>query len=344
MQSPAEDSHGPASRLVLSGLALPSRRAARAATPGRAPAHGGGGPPRAAQRRADQHRAFFAVPFLVLGTVDGEGRPWASQRAGLSLDPRRAHAARRRRSAPISARAAISARSASISPRAGATAPTGSCARSAPRASTLLASSPSAIARNTSSRAIGASPRRTRLRPGAVRRGRWLGAAERALVAGADSFFIVSALGSVRGALSCGVDVSHRGGPPGFVRVDDEHTLSVPDFVGNSYYNTLGNFCSTRASACSSSISRAAASCRSPPRPRPSGTARKWCALPARSACCVSMSRSASPPSAPRRCAGASATILALSRLPRLLDGGAGQGVIRRRGVIVLSSSCRTIS
>ena len=37
-----------------------------------------------------------------------------------------------------------------------------------------------------------------------------------------------------------GVDVSHRGGKPGFIRVDDD-TLTIPDFAGNRYYNTLGN-------------------------------------------------------------------------------------------------------
>jgi uncharacterized protein len=38
-----------------------------------------------------------------------------------------------------------------------------------------------------------------------------------------------------------GVDVSHRGGKPGFVRIDDDRTLTIPDFVGNYYFNTFGN-------------------------------------------------------------------------------------------------------
>lgn len=37
------------------------------------------------------------------------------------------------------------------------------------------------------------------------------------------------------------MDMSHRGGRPGFVRVDAD-TLTVPDFAGNRYFNTLGNF------------------------------------------------------------------------------------------------------
>ncbi|MFC7293081.1 pyridoxamine 5'-phosphate oxidase family protein [Hirschia litorea] len=37
------------------------------------------------------------------------------------------------------------------------------------------------------------------------------------------------------------VDVSHRGGKPGFVRVDDQGVLTIPDFTGNVFFNTLGN-------------------------------------------------------------------------------------------------------
>jgi predicted pyridoxine 5'-phosphate oxidase superfamily flavin-nucleotide-binding protein len=35
--------------------------------------------------------------------------------------------------------------------------------------------------------------------------------------------------------------VSHRGGRPGFVRIDGDDTLTVPDFNGNRFFNTLGN-------------------------------------------------------------------------------------------------------
>ncbi len=66
-------------------------------------------------------------------------------------------------------------------------------------------------------------------------------------VAQADTFFIATAsadAGQATAAPSGGVDVSHRGGKPGFVRVtqEDGHTvLTSPDFVGNSFFNTLGN-------------------------------------------------------------------------------------------------------
>ena len=39
-----------------------------------------------------------------------------------------------------------------------------------------------------------------------------------------------------------GLDVSHRGGAPGFVRVLDSGRLRVPDYPGNNMFNTLGNF------------------------------------------------------------------------------------------------------
>lgn len=60
------------------------------------------------------------------------------------------------------------------------------------------------------------------------------------LIAGADTFFVASRSRGGVGATG-GADMSHRGGRPGFVRVDGG-TLSIPDFAGNRYYNTFGNF------------------------------------------------------------------------------------------------------
>ena len=39
-----------------------------------------------------------------------------------------------------------------------------------------------------------------------------------------------------------GMDVSHRGGAPGFVRVVSPTRIRIPDYRGNSMFNTLGNF------------------------------------------------------------------------------------------------------
>lgn len=119
----------------------------------------------------------------------------------------------------------------------------------------------------------GGAPRKVQ-----VVRGTALTARDRELIAGADTFFIASAnvgadgedapagmaaaaapadmavigaaSGAIAGALNGaanmanaarGADVSHRGGRPGFVRVDDEHTLTSPEFVGNFFFNTVGN-------------------------------------------------------------------------------------------------------
>jgi predicted pyridoxine 5'-phosphate oxidase superfamily flavin-nucleotide-binding protein len=53
-------------------------------------------------------------------------------------------------------------------------------------------------------------------------------------IAAADTLFVATSSGAE------GVDISHRGGKPGFVRVDQD-TLTIPDFAGNRYFNTLGN-------------------------------------------------------------------------------------------------------
>ncbi|MTV41314.1 2Fe-2S iron-sulfur cluster-binding protein [Duganella radicis] len=74
-----------------------------------------------------------------------------------------------------------------------------------------------------------------------VLRGVALTAADRELIARADTFFIASANMKADAGRGRGVDVSHRGGRPGFVRVDDERTLTSPEFVGNFFFNTLGN-------------------------------------------------------------------------------------------------------
>lgn len=66
--------------------------------------------------------------------------------------------------------------------------------------------------------------------------------AARRIVAGADTFFIASAHpeAGVSAVAAYGVDVSHRGGEAGFVKVNGS-SLSVPDYPGNRFFNTLGN-------------------------------------------------------------------------------------------------------
>ena len=58
---------------------------------------------------------------------------------------------------------------------------------------------------------------------------RWL-----PLVEGSDTLFIASCNGA-------DMDISHRGGPRGFVRLARDGRLWLPDYSGNFMFNTLGN-------------------------------------------------------------------------------------------------------
>ena len=62
----------------------------------------------------------------------------------------------------------------------------------------------------------------------------------RAMIASSDTFFVASYVDREGGERQ--VDVSHRGGLPGFMLVESDGVLTVPEFPGNTFYNTLGNF------------------------------------------------------------------------------------------------------
>ncbi|OCB32263.1 pyridoxamine 5'-phosphate oxidase [Mycobacterium malmoense] len=71
--------------------------------------------------------------------------------------------------------------------------------------------------------------------PVSPRRATLLDPADQALIAGSDTFF----LGTTHPTR--GSDASHRGGPPGFVRVGSPTRLWWPDFPGNNMFNSYGN-------------------------------------------------------------------------------------------------------
>ncbi len=68
------------------------------------------------------------------------------------------------------------------------------------------------------------------------RKGQTLEAEQQRFITAADTFFVASA------HPTRGIDASHRGGNPGFVQVLSERMIRVPDYIGNSMFNTLGNF------------------------------------------------------------------------------------------------------
>jgi uncharacterized protein len=66
----------------------------------------------------------------------------------------------------------------------------------------------------------------------------------RAAITSADTFFVASR-SRAGDDMAHGADISHRGGRPGFARIDADcgggNILTIPDFRGNRYFNTLGN-------------------------------------------------------------------------------------------------------
>ena len=70
--------------------------------------------------------------------------------------------------------------------------------------------------------------------PGDVRRAAAFSPADAELIRGADTFFL-GTTNPERGS-----DTSHRGGTPGFVRVDGDR-LWWPDYPGNNLFNSFGN-------------------------------------------------------------------------------------------------------
>jgi hypothetical protein len=68
-----------------------------------------------------------------------------------------------------------------------------------------------------------------------AQRGDTLDEARKAFIARADTAFIATT------HPTRGLDVSHRGGSPGFIAVTDDRTFSFPDYSGNNIFATLGN-------------------------------------------------------------------------------------------------------
>ena len=68
-----------------------------------------------------------------------------------------------------------------------------------------------------------------------------LGRLERKIIESADTLFIATHYPGDSDNVAHGIDVSHRGGKPGFVRIIDDRTISWPDFAGNYHFNSIGN-------------------------------------------------------------------------------------------------------
>ena len=201
----------------------------------------------------EQHRAFFAtLPYVFMGCLDGQGRPWASVLSGppgflRSPDPRHLLvSALPLRGDPARDALHVGAPVAFV----GVELHTRRRNRLTGKVTALddggfafeldqsFGNCPQYIQARTPEATLPATSSMRLL--GAILDDR---AAE--IVGGGDTFFIASASpGAGTDDPVEGVDVNHRGGRPGFVRVERREGRSVltfPDFVGNSAFNTLGN-------------------------------------------------------------------------------------------------------
>jgi predicted pyridoxine 5'-phosphate oxidase superfamily flavin-nucleotide-binding protein len=194
----------------------------------------------------DQHRQFFEqLPFVVVGSLDAEQRPWASILAGMpgfasSPHPRRLEIeANPLPGDPLSAALEVGNTLGFL----GIELPT----RRRNRMNGHI------VARDMAGFAVhvresfGNCPQYIQRRDytvftpkaGAVEAFSTLPAEAADLVRRADTMFVASAAKREDGKFS--VDVSHRGGQPGFLGLDREGAIVVPDFRGNGFFQTIGN-------------------------------------------------------------------------------------------------------
>ena len=210
----------------------------------------------------DQHRDFFAqLPFVLVGGLDAGRQPWATVWAGApgfmhSPDPRHLHLQPcQLRGDPLAAhwQAGGAIGLLGIEPHT----------RRRNRMNGTLLLAPGAggaleavvqVRQSFGNCPKYIQPRQASWRPPALAatlpqpETAILSDRAREIITQADTFFIASAsaqAGLAAQARADGVDVSHRGGPPGFVAIDPPSTegtrLTVPDYAGNFMFNTLGN-------------------------------------------------------------------------------------------------------
>ncbi len=189
----------------------------------------------------DQHRQFFQqLPFLVVGSVDDVGRPWASLlfgEPGFVASPDPTHltiAARPLRGDPLDGALQLGAPLGML----GIELPT----RRRNRANGTVTALDADGFAVTVEESFGNCPQYIQRRSyGEVRAASveaeplaGLDAEAIETIRTADTMFVASA--------AARVDVSHRGGRPGFLAVAADGAILVPDYSGNRFFNTLGNF------------------------------------------------------------------------------------------------------
>lgn len=200
----------------------------------------------------DQHRLFYnQLPYLVVGAVDEQGMPWATLIEGPpgfihSPDPRMLQLDRLpAKGDPVRAAlkqgAAVGLLGIDLK------------SRRRNRMNGNISTASSGGFAVSVVHAFGNCPQYIQLRgvePVSLGQASANVAAEclseldeaaKAAITKADTFFIASYVDLDGDASRRSVDVSHRGGNSGFVRIEG-NVLTIPDFAGNLHFNTLGNF------------------------------------------------------------------------------------------------------
>ncbi len=196
-----------------------------------------------------QHQAFFpSLPFIVVGAVDAQGSAWATLLSGSSGFVQASDAGHLSIATP---------RNADDPADAGMndTDPVGLlgidlATRSRNRVNGIVQrTGPDGFAVAVT-QSFGNCPRYIHPRrvdgdadsggdsAASPQRSAHLDGALAAMVTSADTFFVASYVDTELGRQ---VDVSHRGGPAGFVRLGADGVLTIPDYAGNKFFNTLGN-------------------------------------------------------------------------------------------------------
>ncbi|WP_354687907.1 pyridoxamine 5'-phosphate oxidase family protein [Cupriavidus necator] len=199
----------------------------------------------------EQHQTFYAqLPFLLVGAVDASGLPWATMlagRPGFAHAPDATHLRIDALALPGDPAQAALVHGARIG-LLGIELPT----RRRNRMNGIIVARDEAGLTVEVEQSFGNCPRYIQLRDvsfaePAVAPPAWHGDAldEKAMawLRNADTLFIATShtASGAEGEHTGGADVSHRGGKPGFIRVDDARTLTFPDFNGNNFFNTVGN-------------------------------------------------------------------------------------------------------
>lgn len=196
----------------------------------------------------DQHREFYhQLPFIIVGAVDDQGRPWATLLEGAegfitSPDPKSLQLD----SAPDDQDPAASGLQAG---KAIGLLGIELHTRRRNRMNGVLREVDGGLLTVAVEHSFGNCPQYIQKRDWTRDEQRYSQRAPRedfvvlneelaAIVRNADTFFVASYVQHEDGERS--VDVSHRGGRPGFVRVEGNR-LTIPDYAGNLHFNTLGN-------------------------------------------------------------------------------------------------------